>query len=146
MTIFTGLLLKLVAWVVEKNFSHLRGGEFFEGGSVASLADFVADVSRRCWFRRFLSRFLFGRPRRMANVKHKHTQEQYEEKSSHGSRSGMRDYGWLIALRLESEQMKNRCFDAITCSDQDAFLSYRRFNNQLVEGFRSGEHLIRPNA
>lgn len=55
-TIFAGSLFSFVPWVVEKNFPHHGGGEFFKGGSVTSLADLVADISRRVKLRRFFFR------------------------------------------------------------------------------------------
>ena len=43
-TVLTGLLLHGVARIVEKNLAHFRRRKFFEGGSMASLAHFGADV------------------------------------------------------------------------------------------------------
>ena len=76
--IFAGSLFSFVAWVMEKNFPHHRGGEFFKGWSVTRLADFVADVGGRSCFLSerlgwFLGRFLFGRPSRPSNTKQEHT-------------------------------------------------------------------------
>lgn len=51
-TIFASLLFSFVARVVEKNFAHLGLGKFFKLGSVASLANFVADVGSRGGFGR----------------------------------------------------------------------------------------------
>jgi hypothetical protein len=55
-TIFAGSFFSLVPWVVEKNFPHHGSGKFLKGGKVTSLADFVADISRRVKLRRFFFR------------------------------------------------------------------------------------------
>ena len=53
---FASSFLRLVARVMEKNFSHHGSGKFFKGGSVTGLANFVADVSGGARFGRLLLR------------------------------------------------------------------------------------------
>ena len=54
--IFASLFLSFVARIKEKNFPHQGLGKFFKLRGVASLANFVANVSSRCGFRRFRRR------------------------------------------------------------------------------------------
>jgi hypothetical protein len=45
--IFASSLLGFVTWIDQKNFPHQGGREFFKGGSVTGLTNFVADVGGR---------------------------------------------------------------------------------------------------
>lgn len=76
-----GLLLHGVARIVEKNFPHHGSGKFFKGWSVASFANFIANVGS--WIR--FGRLFFRRHSRVGNAEQKQTYKRHEKNSSHDS-------------------------------------------------------------